>query len=158
MSMNAVEIEFPNLACTKYQITSPQDKKYNCIASAANDNEKFWWPIGGYWPPNVPRTETLDAFIRAYSTMGYSPCKNGSREMGFEKVAIYADSNNKPKHAARQIGKDMWTSKLGRNIDISHELKGLEGISYGKSVLFLKRPSPGMRKVISKLSFLFGRK
>ena len=137
--MNGLEIEFPNLSQTSYQITSPHDKKYNCIAWAARDQNNWWWPIGAFWPPRVQRALSLDAFVEAYATIRYSPCENGEYEDGFEKVAIYVDSNHEPKHAARQIGKDIWTSKLGRDIDLSHELEGLEGAAYGSAVMFLKR-------------------
>ncbi len=63
---------------------------------------------------------------------------DGSFEVGFEKVAIFA-KNGVPTHAARQIDEHCWTSKLGGNVDIEHELKSIEGATYGNVVRYLKR-------------------
>jgi hypothetical protein len=97
--------------------------------------------LGGqlYWPPNVPQEETVDAYVKAYATIGYVECSNGGFELGFEKVALYA-LNGTPKHAARQLDAQHWTSKLGRSEDISHQLADLAGSLYGDVVCYLKRP------------------
>lgn len=137
-----IEENFPNLRNTPYQITSPHTALYNCIAWAANDQTKWWWPdIFGmaYWPPGVPRIETLEAFVQAYETIGYEICSQSSHETGYEKVAIYIDSEGKPTHAARQLPNGFWTSKLGQGHDISHTLQGVEGKTYGTVGQILKR-------------------
>jgi hypothetical protein len=50
---------FPGLAHGGYQVTSPRDSDYNCIAWAAGDTHNWWWPGGDvgkeYWPAGVPR-------------------------------------------------------------------------------------------------------
>ena len=129
-----------------FQKTSPEDKKYNCIAWAAEDDKNFWWPIGGYWPQGIPREETMAAFIQAYQQMGYEICNNDLQEMGFQKVALFADKNGKPTHAARQLANGRWTSKLGRNIDVEHDLRVLAQVmpvlsSYGDVAAVLRRPN-----------------
>ena len=124
-------------------LTSPETPSYNCIAWAAGDCHRFWWPSTPpftYWPPGVPRKEELDCFVVAFSTLGYQVCSDGTFERGFEKVAIFADVNGKPTHAARQVSKGDWTSKLGRAEDIRHTVYGLEGAEYGDVVTYMKRP------------------
>jgi len=130
-------------------ITSPRSKIYNCIAWAAGDNRNFWWPIGGTWPHNVPREESLEAFIQAYNTRGYQICDNESLEENFEKIAIYTDENNIPKHAAKQLPTGRWSSKLGRGVDVEHELHNLrqyvlnitaDNTDYGTVSVILKKP------------------
>jgi len=37
---------------------------YNCIAFAAGETHRWWWPMGAYWPEPAPRDETVDSFIR----------------------------------------------------------------------------------------------
>jgi len=77
--------EFPFLQDSGFQVTSNPDQLYNCIAWAANDTSKWWWPDedgDGYWPETVPRQETLEAFISAYATLGYVSCDNGEPEQG----------------------------------------------------------------------------
>ena len=133
---------FPKLANTSYEITSPQDTNYNCIAWAANDNSNAWWPDlfnQYYWPEKIPREKSLQAFIDAYQTLGYSVCNNGDVEQGFEKIALYEDLSG-PSHAARQFSDGTWTSKLGDYEDINHVIDALEGKEYGRIVQFLKRP------------------
>jgi hypothetical protein len=132
---------FPNLASEGFTTTSPVSRRYNCIAWAAARDDAWWWPdpqLVCYWPDAVPRRETLDAFIAAFATLGYSLCPDGSTEDGFDRIAIY-QLNEQPTHAARQLPDGNWTSKLGRNIDITHTLRGLEGSDYGQVAVFLRR-------------------
>jgi hypothetical protein len=138
--------DFPNLHFTNHAITSPTSKLYNCIAWAAGTDARWWWPDAaniGYWPPSVPREETVAAFIQAYGLQGYVTCSDGAFEVGFEKIAIYAKRigfDLVPTHAARQLGNSLWTSKLGNCEDIEHAtLDSLTGPSYGAPVVFLKR-------------------
>jgi hypothetical protein len=42
-------------------------------------------------------------------------------------------------HTARQLADSRWTSKLGSDMDIEHELHGIEGEVYGTVVQILKR-------------------
>jgi hypothetical protein len=46
------------------------------------------------------------------------------------------------RRAARQQVDGSWTSKLGKQIDISHTLRGIEGSVYGQVIDFMKRPRP----------------
>jgi hypothetical protein len=62
-------------------------------------------------------------------------------ELGFEKLAIFADENSEPTHVARQLPSGAWSSKLGAGEDIEHSsLTALEGSVYGRVVQFLRRP------------------
>lgn len=82
----------------------------------------------------------MEAYQLAYETLGYQVCTDGTLEEGYEKVAIYASPENRPKHAARQLSNGVWTSKLGKNIDIEHnQLESVVGQLYGAPVLFLRR-------------------
>lgn len=138
----SLEILFPRLASEGFAETSSATAKYNCIAWAAGRTDDWWWPdpLGNYpWPVGVPRTVTIEAFSQAFETLGYVRCEHGNLEPGFEKVALYA-LNGLPTHAARQLPDGKWTSKLGKEIDISHTLVGLEGPIYGQVAGYLKRP------------------
>jgi hypothetical protein len=48
-------------------------------------------------------------------------------------VALYADGQGVPLHAARQWPDGRWTSKLGAMEDIEHALQDLVGSEYGGS-------------------------
>ena len=82
---------------------------------------------------------TISAFESAFSTVGYKPCSDGRRESGYEKIVLYAEGEQ-PKHAARQLKNGRWTSKLGKDIDIEHKVKDLEGPCYGKVAMYFRRP------------------
>jgi hypothetical protein len=132
---------FPNLETEGCHETSPASEKYNCIAWAAGQQNQWWWPYqhpAYFWPEGVNRVVTLDAFFQAFASIGYHQCETGNLEVGFEKVAIYA-LDGEPTHAARQLSDGTWTSKLGKDIDISHTLPVLEGSTYGQVVAYLKR-------------------
>ncbi len=76
--MTSADIEacFPQIAQAGYGITSPQTPRYNCIAWAAGDTRKWWWPDPSpfaYWPPNIPRENTLQTFtVRAVRPLDLS--------------------------------------------------------------------------------------
>ena len=136
-------LRFPNLERTAYEVTSEETVDYNCFAFAAGEEDCRWDPIDpdGYWPDGVPRELTLDAFIKAYQTIGYECCDNCHLEPGFQKIAIYT-YNGEPQHVARQEEDGMWKSKLGDWEDIKHELEGLENPHYyGVVQQILKRPT-----------------
>ena len=134
--------KFPNLKRrgSGFAITSPRDPSYNCIAWAAGDATKYWWPADdAHWPKNVVKECTIQAFSDAFSTLNYVECADGTLEAGFEKLALYA-KDGKPTHMARQLAMGTWTSKLGNSNDISHDSPaGVSGTSYGTVIKFMRR-------------------
>lgn len=142
MSRKAIEGAFPRLGRTNYSLTSPDSVEYNCVAWAAGDTSRFWWPFErplAYWPPGVDRRVELEAFVEAFKSIGYEECADGNLEAGCEKVALFADANGVPTHAARQLPGGRWTSKLGQAEDIEHNIYGLEGGAYGEVTCYVKR-------------------
>ncbi|WP_437436309.1 DUF7689 domain-containing protein [Pseudogemmatithrix spongiicola] len=132
--------EFPRLRTTLFSITSPDTQQYNCIAWAAGDDSRWWWPSGfGYWPPGVVREVSLRRFVEAFESLGYKQCPDGAHEDGVEKVVIYVDSVGIPTHAARQLRNGQWTSKLGGWEDVRHTVFGLTGTTYGEAAVYLSR-------------------
>lgn len=135
--------DFPNLAPENFKITSPRDTKYNCIAWAANDKLRRWWPVESldyYWPTTAPKINTIEAFMKAFEGLGYRRCETPDVEKGILKVALYCNKDNKPQHMARQLSNGKWTSKLGDHVDIEHTtLEVLEGKQYGKVKIFMSR-------------------
>lgn len=144
MSKQAIEKSFPNLVKSGYSITSPETTDYNCIAWAADDTGRWWWPdlkYTRYWPPGIPRIETIETFIKVFELLGYTTCNDTKYEKGFGKIAIYAHSNGRPTHVAKQLDSANWTSKLGTTEDIEHaNLNVIAGSLYGSVAVILKRP------------------
>jgi hypothetical protein len=149
-----LEILFPKLVPAGYEKTSdetglpPKEGAYNCIAWAASDIHRgFWWPDeNNYWPCWSERQETIANFVKAFKWLGYRVCDNSRLESGFEKIALYA-LGDVPKHMARQLKDNSWTSKCGGYEDITHyTLDAVESYGpypphaiYGCPVLFMKR-------------------
>ncbi len=85
--------------------------------------------------------------ISVFKKLDYEPCENSELEDDFEKVAIYVSTKDEihaPKgsvtHMARQLSDGKWTSKLGEDVDISHNtLQAVEGNVYGVVKQILKR-------------------
>jgi len=138
--------DLPQLKSNNHSITSPQTHDYNCIAWAAGEDDRWWWPVQhphAYWPPGIPRVETVDAFIQAFVTKGYSPCDDGTLQPATEKVVLYVDKFGKPTHMARQLRSGQWTSKCGPWCDISHHNPDVvAGGVYGTVFIFLARSIP----------------
>ena len=73
---------FPLLRGVPYEITSPAQLDYNCIAWAAGDSSRWWWPdefFQYYWPEAAPRHSTLEAFVAAFRTLGFEVCEDSQR-------------------------------------------------------------------------------
>jgi hypothetical protein len=131
---------FPKLASSPHKVTSPKTAAYNCIAWAAADTSRWWWPdpfFQYYWPPLAKREETLAVFITVFKSLGYLEMNIDPTSPG-EKVALYALGGS-PTHAARQLPSGRWTSKLGPEEDIEHELTAIEGPTYGSVAIVLGR-------------------
>jgi hypothetical protein len=125
-----------------FEITSAKTDEYNCIAWAAGEAHRWWWPgHGRYWPPAAPYDETLRAFIIAFMGLGYEPCDAEDFEEGFDKVALFADETPLVTHMARQLPNGRWTSKLGSLEDVEHDLRAVESADYGQVAQILKRRS-----------------
>jgi hypothetical protein len=109
-----IELIFPGLQGTAYRVTSPPADNYNCIAWAAGDTAAWWWPdepdqpVSAFWPPGVPRVETMDAFVKAFEALGYVASSDERLEGGYEKIALFALAGA-PRHAARQLPNGRWT-------------------------------------------------
>ncbi len=160
-----LERHFPNLTRQVYEVKSNPTPftnanivlPYNCIAFAAGDDKRWWWPDGvHYWPAGVTQEETVEAFIEMFESLGYEKCEknNPAHEPGFDKVAIYWTKvgnpwtlPKSPTHAALQIHDGIWKSKLGEHEDIEHiNLECLTGDDmtgriepYGVPVQIMKR-------------------
>jgi hypothetical protein len=100
----------------------------------------------GYWPPEIPRTATVESIIAAYESLGYAICYESHLEDGVQKVAIFgktspADGSATPTHAALQLESGEWTSKIGQLEDIRHTAaESVNGPLYGDVICFMARP------------------
>ena len=134
---------FPNIQASAL-ITSPKTETYNCIAYAAGDMKRWWWPDAmgmQYWPPGVLRLPTLPVFQMAFESIGFQLCADDGFVQDREKIAIF-HLNNQPTHAAKLIGEGLWSSKLGKWFDISHSKTCLDHNapqSYGTIAYFMER-------------------
>jgi hypothetical protein len=135
--------EFPNLRSEPHNVTSLFTDEYNCVAWAAADTERWWWPgQNGYWPEDLPLIDSVENFVRAFRQLNYQPCDDGSFEADYEKVAVYVGADGRVKHMARQLDANAWTSKLGQAWDIEHATpQGVECPTYGRVAQFLRRPA-----------------
>jgi hypothetical protein len=145
-----LEEDCRSLRDSPYKITSPRDPQYNCIAYAIGDVSQFWDQIsikGYYWPPGAGSVQTLDGWMSVFEIHGYMETDNRDLEPKYEKVAIYATTDG-PEHVARQKASGMWTSKMGKGVDIEHTLEGLEGDFYGKVAKIMKRKCQDGKRVL----------
>jgi hypothetical protein len=146
-----MESDFPGLTAFGYEIKSPYDPGYNCVAFAVGDQNHFWYDAevrGYYWPPGVGSADELASWIHVFSIHGYTKAENESLEPNVEKIAIYASSAG-PEHVARQLSSGAWVSKLGKGHDIEHSsLQALEGELYGKVRVIMKRVCKDGRRVL----------
>lgn len=132
---------YPGLASSRFAVTSPATDRYNCVAWAAGHDSEWWSPDGYWWPRDGVREWSLDTMMSVFRMMGYETGASAELEPGIEKIAIYGFDDD-PKHVARQVETGRWTSKLGKNVDIEHDLDGLRGSRYGEVLALMSRPRP----------------
>jgi hypothetical protein len=134
--------DFPRIGDVASKKTSEATDRYNCIAWAFGDNTRWWWPIKRrYWPLSFENKTPMDAFIELFDAYGWALTNNRTLEAGQKKIALYASlMDGQPTHAARQLPNGSWTSKLGKDIDLTHQLADLEGPAYGTVVRVFKKP------------------
>lgn len=130
-----------------FQITSPEDTDYNCIAWAWGRKDCWLWPdeeADGVtvWPRNSVDKTSINAFIEAFKSQGYVVCDSDEHEEGKEKIALYAyPDSGECTHASRQLANGIWTSKLGPSFDIAHSTPyTIQGRLYGMVACILCRP------------------
>ena len=146
-----LENDCPGLCESPYTITSPRDPNYNCIAFAVGDVTHFWYDVklaGYYWPPGVASADTLEGWIQVFREHGYVETDDASLNLEYEKIAIYVGTDGCPEHVARQKASGMWTSKMGKGVDLEHSLDALEGVFYGKVTKIMQRPCKHGRRVL----------
>ena len=142
----------PHLESCSFEVKSPTDRSYNCIAWVAGDTTKIWSPavavggrmLGGYYWPDVPKLPTVTAVEAVFERQGYTRTDVGDTavESGVEKIAIFGyDAMGLLTHAARQCASGRWSSKMGDNADIEHTLRDIEGGIFGE-VRSLMRKDP----------------
>ena len=113
-----LENAFPRLSGTRYRITSPDDRIYNCIAWAAEEETRWWfWPPEYYWPSAASRGSDISCLVAAFRALRYEVCENSGLESRYQKVALYVREGNCT-HVARQLFNGLWTSKLGQDVDV----------------------------------------
>jgi hypothetical protein len=131
--------DFPRLTAQNHRVTSPATADYNCIAWCAGNTE-HWWQPGVFWPVTLTGDDFgVGALEAAFVALGFADSPDGVAEPGFEKIALFGSSLYYT-HAARQLPSGKWTSKLGRDVDIEHDVADdVAGGVYGEVVQFMKR-------------------
>ena len=135
---------FPNANLSNTSKTSEPTDAYNCIAWAVGDSNQWWEPnlLEYFWPAGARQDDSIEALKEAYQAVGFSECADDEWEESVEKIALYSFDGFNYEHAAKLIAPELWSSKLGPDIDISHTKEALEGGIYGQICCFMKRPIP----------------
>ena len=152
---------FPSLRQNrKWRLRSPWSDTYQCVAWAACCTDHKWWPFHHpefYWPRGLqritiqpfawaPPPTPVDYLVQGFLTLGYTRCDSRIFELGYQKVAIYANDYGATHMARQHFFSDVWLSKPGSLEDIIHEnLRDIEGDmavtagTYGEVAQVLKR-------------------
>ena len=136
----AIEESFPGLGGgTQWEVTSPPDRSYNCLAWALDVNLGWYGPspiIGFDWPEGVRReNDDIDSITALFESRGLVR----TTEEAEAQVAVFQNGIGEW-HVARRLDGDMWSSKLGEHADIAHPLRAIEGEVYGPIVRLFGQP------------------
>ncbi len=143
-----LEEYLPGLEGADYKVTSSPTKDYNCIAWALGEDDRCWGPFvrRDYWPKDLPRDVHVSTIATVFRRRGFEPCDDEELEGGFEKIAVFGEEGEFT-YVALQLPSGRWTSKLGKNCDIEHNLNDLTqrrsswaSYRYGQIVGYMRRP------------------
>ena len=131
---------FPKLACEEFELIAPDSDQYNCIAYAAGETGRSWWPnVDSYWPAWATSTNSIESLKEAFAGLGYEQCDDSDAEAGYQKIALY-EARGVMTHIALQMPNRRWRSKLGRGPVIEHHSpESLSGENYGNPTVFMRR-------------------
>ena len=131
---------FPNLANEEFKIIGDPTDQYNCIAYAAGDSTKWWWPDGiNYWPSWATLDNRMESLKEVFAGQGYEQCHNSTAEEGYQKVALYGFPGGF-EHAALQMPNGPWRSKMGQGPIIEHHSpESLSDGMYGSPTIYMRR-------------------
>ena len=148
---NGLVKAFPNLDNEDLKIVEPATRRYNCIAYAAGDTTKWWWPDGiNYWPPRATLDSKIESLEEAFAGLGFEPCGNAENEDGLQKVALY-EVQGVMKHAAAQMPNGRWRSKMGQGPVIEHNSpESLANGIYGSPTVFMRRATDALERQAEK--------
>ena len=142
-------LRLPGLEDSRFLVTSPPSEAYNCIAWVLGEVDRNWDPepnSEGYWPVTVPRDVSQASMEALFSQAGFEPCDDGALIPDTEKIALFAIGGEFT-HVAKQTVEGRWSSKLGEDCDIEHELNALSSPRsafplwrYGEVVALMQRP------------------
>ncbi len=135
----------PNLERAGFEVTSPSDENYNCVAWALGQTD-VWYQPGGLkgtvWPIGLPADFSLASYVTFFSSFGFEVTNNTEYDQRTERLALYGIEGDFC-HVARQT-ESGWTSKCGELQDITHaSLQALEDAVYGRAEAILERVRPG---------------
>ena len=131
---------FPGLSTEGYEIVGESSDRYNCIAYAAGDADRWWsYHRRRYWPDYAVRSDSIESLIEVFAGLGFQQCQDSSLESGYEKVALYEEQGVWT-HAALQTSTGRWRSKMGQGPVIEHlNPESLSDGIYGNPTIYMRR-------------------
>jgi hypothetical protein len=133
---------WPYLTTSNYELKSQPTADYNCVSWAQRiDYKEIDLSLDAEGEPLVYPDLSCLTYIEHFEKEGFILCESPEFEEGFEKIALYERAGKTFEHVARQLGPDLWTSKLGYWEDIEHTtLEVLESQNkYGVPTWFMKK-------------------
>ncbi len=138
--MTWLNVSFPKLRDEGFTVVDPPSDRYNCIAYAAGDTNRWWdHTPRRYWPSYATRSEQIESLQEVFIGLGFEECDDSSIEPGYQKIALYEDQGAW-EHASVQMPNGAWRSKMGEGPVIEHRSPGsLSGGPYGEPTVYMRR-------------------
>lgn len=112
---------FPAMDLERAVVTAAATWQYNCISWTVGETRAWFWP---------PEMYSLDpeevAFDRFYASYGLFPSPQGEVARWRNEDGITHGCVSGPEHGPR------WESKCGADLRVQHDLRDLEGSTYGR--------------------------
>ena len=93
MSAESIESSFPSLSASGYQIESPEDFNYNCLAFVLGDRNNWWEPLPQfvfYWPSGFSPDVSVATVVKIIQLHGYIvECDRRANPLS-DAIAVYA--------------------------------------------------------------------
>ncbi len=121
---------FPALNRNDVWVTAPEDPNYNCLAWTLGNTKNWVWP----WRYSPVSESDFNIF---YDSQGFRPWRSPlvPKIGGWGKTVKQMTHGSVKYDGGKLARPDLWESKLGGYLRITHAERGLEGALYGSLLI-----------------------
>jgi hypothetical protein len=149
---------FPNSSLDNIRVVAPATRKWNCVAEALGDRDRWWWPGGRhsdsemFWPAGIKNVEDG---VESFDDLLINHCNGRATgkpiyKKGFKTLVLFGNDDGfgpAATHLAKVLPNKKLVSKLGGNVMVVHDLQEFIDGYYGHPIKIYLVPDEDYAKI-----------